>query len=138
MSRNPEAVSKQIRRLRERRRPMSWVDICIKLKIFKKDNVTPDTGMASMLAYGRKGEPYRPSEKVVLERLNFPVVCKECHRPMRERKSKSVVLIDPYQIFWNNLSTEQKNRAKNYICYLVTYGYSMVSNPIDYILKGVE
>lgn len=99
MTRTIKTLRRQIQKLRERKNPLTWVEVCERLKIHGAGGVS-DPGMASLIAYGRKGVPYEPSDPETRKRLGLSIVCKECRRPLRGGKPKVEKTVEPDCIVW--------------------------------------
>lgn len=102
---------RQIHRLRDRRRPMQWKDICTRLGIVKA-NGQPDTG----LAYDIYDDPNYVPGLEVLARLGIPAKCPVCKRRMPVSKPREISTdVDPlpdYEVWWRGLKKEERDRYK--------------------------
>lgn len=105
---NPPKQTKQtarlgarIRRLRERRRPLTWTAICQRLNILNPSGEAA-TGIAYKIAY----REYEPSHREVRARLGLRDVCMTCLRPYR-RKGPPRVRTE-IQDWWLRLSATER------------------------------
>jgi hypothetical protein len=100
-------MAKKILKLREKKPPMLWREICIRLNIYKADGTTPDTGLASKIAY----QGVEPATKRVRDRLGMRGICLTCRRPFRKPgKVRAKVLKSEPSSWWGALQEEERER----------------------------
>jgi len=88
--------------MRERRKPISWRNVCVKLGIMKSDG-RPDTGMAYKIAY----DGHEPADREVRVRLGLRDICSKCHRGFRKRTVRKMT---PARAWWNGLSNAKQEK----------------------------
>jgi len=99
-SKDIERLGKRIRSMRERRTPLLWREICVRLKIFNLDE-SPATGLAEKIGYYEGYEPGRE----VRSRLGLRDQCSTCRRPFRKAgKVRPPIIISEARRAFNQLS----------------------------------
>lgn len=111
--RSLRSIRNRIQRLRTRRQPVKWLDICEQLDILTEDG-RPDYGLASDIAFKVvqfhcEELPYYPSPEVA-ERLRVRPICLECRRPIRAvTDSNNRRPIEEHELWWRRLDRDTRN-----------------------------
>jgi len=90
--------------MRERRKPISWRNVCVKLGIMKSDG-RPDTGMAYKIAY----DGHEPADRMVRARLGLRDICTKCHRGFRKASARRTTLSQA-RAWWNGLANAKQEK----------------------------
>ncbi len=112
-SRAVERLAARIRQLRERRRPLTYSEICRRLGLLKQDG-SPDTALAYQIAY----KNFEPVKEETLRRLGLPLRCHSCHRLFSdhiEHKHRAPRELSPAERWWQGLPTARRTELKEFL-----------------------
>ena len=97
-------------RLRRRRGAGdTWEEAARKERVFKKDNISPDPGLAYRIAC----DGYEPKGQELRDRLGLRKICLACMRGFRKISSRAKAL-SPWRLWWRRLKPgEREKRIKS-------------------------